>query len=734
LDAELSNVSLPEHVLNCRDVNCKKHASEIYLFYDNIINACLKASSVLPNTQKSTKSSKKILPGWNSHCKKKKETALFWHNIWKCSGRSNKGQIALLRRKTRAEYHAAVKYVKQNESKIRSEEMATAIKQNRNRNFWKEVKKFRGNSRPSPHLVDGATGDNGISNVFAKKFDKVFNSVHCDPNELDKTRISINKDANNMSADNINGSLIDVSDIIDIVNSLKSGKSDGNVGIYSDHFIHGTMTLYYNICLLFNAMLIHAVSPQDMLVGTMVPIPKGRRLNLSCSDNFRGICLQSVLCKILDLFMLKREKDVLSTSFSQFGFKEYISANMATAVVTETIDYYQNNGGNVFVLALDATKAFDRVNFNKLFSVLQTRGLNPLYTRLLFDMYINQMVRVRYNNTYSDYFHVSNGVKQGGVISPTLFTCYIDGMLQKLKDSGLGCHMGDQYTGCVSYADDLILLAPTLSALRGMIAICEDYALEYKIKFNGAKSQLLIFDNLALKHETKVYVCGEKVEQVKSLKYLGHHLIDDRQDPHIQHIKNDFIIKVNSVLGDFSDVSSTIRFDLFNTYCMSLYGSHICDLNDKNMSSLYTEWRRSFKRVWKIPPRTHTRYLCHIARTMPPDVILKQRFINFFYSCLNSINPLLRKICMNAVCSRSIMGRNITTIFNEIGLHICSLHLYNPKYVCHAIAKHWWTQCNDDDVKIGNQIRELIDIRDSPSSFVLTEAECQYMLAFLCTE
>ena len=165
-------------------------------------------------------------------------------------------------------------------------------------------------------------------------------------------------------------------------------------------------------------------------------------------------------------------------------------------------------------------------------------------------MYINQNVRVRYNATYSDYFNVTNGVKQGGVISPTLFTCYIDGMLESLKESQLGCHVGSEYIGCVSYADDLVLLAPNLTALRGMIKICEDYAIEYKIKFNGTKSQLLVFDKNTCKRTLSTCVAGEPVEQVDSPKYVGHYLVNNKNNTPKAHVKTTFF-KLNCFLGDF---------------------------------------------------------------------------------------------------------------------------------------------------------------------------------------
>ena len=78
-------------------------------------------------------------------------------------------------------------------------------------------------------------------------------------------------------------------------------------------------------------------------------------------------------------------------------------------------------GSNVYGLLLDASKAFDRLNYCKLFRTLMNRGVCPMYSRLLLNMYTNQKLRVRCNAEFSDSFPATNGVKQGGVISPFLF-------------------------------------------------------------------------------------------------------------------------------------------------------------------------------------------------------------------------------------------------------------------------------------------------------------------------
>ena len=64
----------------------------------------------------------------------------------------------------------------------------------------------------------------------------------------------------------------------------------------------------------------------------------------------------------------------------------------------------------------------------------------------------------------------------------------MDGLLNELELAGVGCHMGGVFAGAFAYADDITLLAPNVQALRTMIDICSNYALNYDVKFNAKKS------------------------------------------------------------------------------------------------------------------------------------------------------------------------------------------------------------------------------------------------------
>ena len=109
-------------------------------------------------------------------------------------------------------------------------------------------------------------------------------------------------------------------------------------------------------------------------------------------------------------------------------------------------------------------------------------------------MYSNQLCHVKWGDETSASFSISNGIKQGGVISSLLFSLYIDEPFLLLKQSGLGCHIGLTYAGTFGYADDIALVAPSLSSLKEMISICEEFAKFHSIVFNPSKTKLLSFN------------------------------------------------------------------------------------------------------------------------------------------------------------------------------------------------------------------------------------------------
>ena len=77
-------------------------------------------------------------------------------------------------------------------------------------------------------------------------------------------------------------------------------------------------------------------------------------------------------------------------------------------------------------------------------------------------------------------------------MSPILFCLYLDELLAILAESNVGCFIGIWYFGALSYADDIVLLAPSARAVRLMLKICDEYAEGFDIVFNANKSKVFL--------------------------------------------------------------------------------------------------------------------------------------------------------------------------------------------------------------------------------------------------
>ena len=104
-------------------------------------------------------------------------------------------------------------------------------------------------------------------------------------------------------------------------------------------------------------------------------------------------------------------------------------------------------------------------------------------------IYKNQFCDVKWNSSYSHRFSVANGVRQGAVSSPLLFSVYIDELLVKLRGSGLGCWVDHCFFGCLGYADDLLLLSSSRSGLQAMVTMCQKFAKMKHLKISTSVHQ-----------------------------------------------------------------------------------------------------------------------------------------------------------------------------------------------------------------------------------------------------
>ena len=133
----------------------------------------------------------------------------------------------------------------------------------------------------------------------------------------------------------------------------------------------------------------------------------------------------------------------------------------------------------MFSAFLDASKAFDRTNHNMLFAKLIKR-----IERLLLSWYRQQTMQVKWGTNYSSPLTVTNGERQGGILTPYLFAVYLDKLSIQLGSARVGCTVGNMVVNHLKFADDICVFSLSISGLQCLLNICGDYAAEHNITFN----------------------------------------------------------------------------------------------------------------------------------------------------------------------------------------------------------------------------------------------------------
>ena len=738
LDELLDNIVPPSELIRCDEYTCTSHDNVIDEAFNSIVDACLEAGRLtLPYSNDQSRATP--IAGWSIYVAESREKAMLWHRIWQESGSPTQGVIHDIRKCTRTAYHYAIRHAKRQADICQSNRLADALLQKRTRDFWKEVKGIKGKPKQRAAMIDGVLSDAGISELFANKYRELYNSVSYTDGEMCKLfndiKLAYYDDGPARRCDDhcICKHPISAKEVKAALSKIKSGKSDGKVGFTTDYLKFGTHKLHEYIAWLLSAMLRHGYVPNTMLLSYIIPIPKNRRKSQNDSTNYRGIALSNVIGKVLDWVIIHSCKEALKTSDYQFGFKPAHCTSQCTFVVNETIQYYVNGGSHVYTMLLDASQAFDRVNYIKLFTLLLNKGLCPLVCRLLAMQYTGQSASIKWGETFSPSFPISNGVKQGGVLSPILFAVYMDVLFEKLSNSQAGCHIGQKFMGGFGYADDVILIAPAKSSMYALLDICMDFSREYQVKFNPTKCKLIVYKKCSTSDEPSIMFDGQRICSKQHDVHLGHIIGPNVAEMTFTNAKNDFTKKVNVLMSYFKNTYTDTKYELFKVYCMPLYGSVLWDFSSRYINSFYTTWRKCIRRLFGLPARTHNALLPCICNDMPPEGQLHTRFLNFMMTNLASNNSCV-KLCstLSVSGSGSAAGKSLN--------HICSIYNIN-KYTltkqtrtrCNTTVHDFYNDLTEENGVSAGAIHDLLIIRGSDyfRENAFTSGEIREMVEYL---
>ena len=283
-------------------------------------------------------------------------------------------------------------------------------------------------------------------------------------------------------------------------------------------------------------------------------------------------------------------------------------------------------------------------------------------------------LRVNWNGHNSEPFNVSRGVRQGGVLSPILFALYLDDLLTELSRTSVGCYWDKIFVGAIAYADDITLLAPTPSALRKLLVVCETSGSSLMLKFNPDKTQCIRFGRRSSELCDAFKFCGKFIKCEKSVSHLGHVLQENLQDDlDIQRCRSDFIKRANCILHRFAFCTPEVLSYLLRCYCMSFYGCAIWDLSSPSIKSLDVCMNKVLRRIWSLPYNSHTGILHVVSKCCSVYNVCYNRFCKLFHRAKSSNNKLVHSVfsVLSSSC-RNYIGYNNKYGFSFVRNYTCS--------------------------------------------------------------
>ncbi|CAH2094329.1 unnamed protein product [Euphydryas editha] len=235
--------------------------------------------------------------------------------------------------------------------------------------------------------------------------------------------------------------------------------------------------------------------------------------------------LSTVIAKVLDSLLDERLDSLLQLHDAQFGFRNHLGTETAILSLKHTVQYNTKRRTPVYACFLDLSRAFDLVLYDVLWEKLRERKVPAELLRILQYWYCNQVNSVRWADKFSVPYGLECGVREGGIRSPKLFNLYINDLIVELSSKKVGCRIDDISINNISYADDMVLLSPSVRALRELLASSESYARKHGLMYNVKKSEVMVFKAHGGKRRKSVPVIklnGSELKRVYQFKYLGH--------------------------------------------------------------------------------------------------------------------------------------------------------------------------------------------------------------------
>ncbi len=488
------------------------------------------------------------------------------HYEWKRAGRPGSEHILT---KTRLHAKKALRAVTCQGEAIKRDEFYTDVMKSGDTNqFHKLIARHSG--RHNKRLTEALRVENNLIfnpqeqiQVWENHYSKLYG------NKGNGTSVISEKSIINILADLQPDNPITEWEVINAIKQLNKGKAPDANHIQAEHLRYADLELTPFLVALFNQMVTSRDIPPSLKEGILTNVPKKDKSELLC-NNYRGITVTDLVGKVLERVWKNREDPIQAKKQSrqQFGFTRGLAPSMSSVSMTEALGEAKDSNTSLFISSLDASKAFDVVNHDLLLDRLLLAGHSPGFVAVLRGWYTGLTNRVKWKGLLGEPAPVNRGVRQGGILSTSLYKAYINPLLEELENSGLGLQIGPVHLGNPTCADDVLLIANAKWKLQLLLDKARSFADLSEYELNPTKSAIIRYvPKGSLEHrqlEDQAWTLGDSDIPIQdTLTHLGL----ERSSP------------------DFPDCNIQARINLARRTVYALLGTGIHGVNGLNPST-----------------------------------------------------------------------------------------------------------------------------------------------------
>ncbi|CAH2241180.1 jg3246 [Pararge aegeria aegeria] len=315
-------------------------------------------------------------------------------------------------------------------------------------------------------------------------------------------------------------------EVIKALRRAKTGKSSGPDDVHIEVIQLIEERNIDALVIFLNAVYDTGHLPKDWLASTFITLPK--KANAKKCAEFRTISLMSQVLKLFLNIIHERIRAKCDEQLadSQFGFRAGVGTREALFAIQVLIQKCRDMQQDVYLCFIDYEKAFDRVLHDRLIAILHNIGLDGKDIRIIQNLYWNQRAKVWVGNEETEDVEIKRGVRQGCILSPTLFNLYSETIIaEAIEGLDCGVKINGRNINNIRYADDTVLIASSLEDIQRIVTrvnMCSENA---GLRMNISKTKFMVISKNKVDN-IYITVAGPKVERVRNYKYLGTWLND----------------------------------------------------------------------------------------------------------------------------------------------------------------------------------------------------------------